>query len=72
MNAGLPPGPIASPGAEALRATLAPEECRDLYFVSRNDGSHVFCPDLRCHQAAVQKWQVEYFRTRRPARPPEG
>lgn len=66
--AGLPPGPIANPGAAALVATLAPAECKDLYFVSRNDGSHVFCPDLRCHNAAVRKWQVEYYRTRREAR----
>ena len=63
--AGLPPGPIASPGAAALRAALHPSECRDLFFVSRNDGTHVFCPDLRCHEAAVQKWQVDYFRGRR-------
>lgn len=63
--AGLPPGPIASPGAAALAAALAPESCPDLYFVSRNDGTHVFCPDLRCHAAAVQKWQVEYFREKR-------
>jgi UPF0755 protein len=59
---GLPPGPIASGGAAALRAVLAPEACKDLYFVSRNDGTHVFCPDLRCHNAAVQKWQVDFFR----------
>ncbi len=59
---GLPPGPIANAGAAALRATLAPASCNDLYFVSRNDGTHVFCPDLRCHNAAVQQWQVEYFR----------
>jgi UPF0755 protein len=59
---GLPPGPIANAGAAALRATLAPATCNDLYFVSRNDGTHVFCPDLRCHNAAVQHWQVEYFR----------
>jgi UPF0755 protein len=65
-TAGLPPGPIASPGAAALRAALAPEECRDLYFVSRNDGSHVFCPDLSCHAAAVRAHQVEPFRSRRP------
>ena len=73
---GLPPGPIANPGEAALTAALAPSDCRDLYFVSRNDGSHVFCPDLRCHQAAVREWQVEYFRARRAARegsspPPE-
>lgn len=64
-TAGLPPGPIANPGAAALEATLAPDDCRDLYFVSRNDGTHVFCPDLKCHNAAVQKWQVEYHRRRR-------
>jgi UPF0755 protein len=61
-TAGLPPGPIANAGGAALRATLAPSECRDLYFVSRNDGSHLFCPDLRCHNAAVRRWQVEFFR----------
>jgi UPF0755 protein len=59
---GLPPGPIASPGLAALKATLDPPDCDDLYFVSRNDGTSVFCPDLRCHLAAVQKWQVEYHR----------
>jgi UPF0755 protein len=64
-RAGLPPGPIASPGLEALKAALAPAECRDLYFVSRNDGTHVFCPTLACHAAAVRAWQVEYFRRRR-------
>ncbi len=62
---GLPPGPIANAGAAALRATLSPAECSDLYFVSRNDGSHVFCPDLRCHNAAVQHWQVDFFRRAR-------
>jgi UPF0755 protein len=64
-SAGLPPGPIANPGAAALRATLAPSDCADLYFVSRNDGTHVFCPDLRCHNAAVREWQVDFFRRSR-------
>jgi UPF0755 protein len=67
---GLPPGPIASPGAAALQAALRPAECRDLYFVSRNDGSHVFCPDLQCHLAAVREWQVEYHRRGRGAARP--
>ena len=62
---GLPPGPIASPGAAALRAAVHPAVCNDLFFVSRNDGTHEFCPDLRCHEAAVQRWQIEYFRSRR-------
>lgn len=61
-TSGLPPGPIANAGGAALRATLAPSDCADLYFVSRNDGTHVFCPDLRCHNDAVRHWQVEFFR----------
>lgn len=64
-TAGLPPGPIANPGAAALVAALAPSDCKDLYFVSRNDGTHQFCPDLRCHEAAVQRWQIDYFRKAR-------
>ena len=59
---GLPPGPIANAGEAALKAALRPAACDDLFFVSRNDGSHVFCPDLACHEANVQRWQVEYFR----------
>lgn len=62
---GLPPGPIANAGYEALAAALNPIECNDLFFVSRNDGSHVFCPDYACHQRNVQVWQIEYFRNKR-------
>jgi UPF0755 protein len=69
---GLPPGPIANAGAAALHAALAPAECKDLYFVSRNDGTHVFCPDLACHAAAVRTWQVEFFRRRRAGTQPPG
>ena len=65
--AGLPPGPIANPGQASLDAALRPADCADLYFVSRNDGTHVFCPDLLCHEAAVQRCQVEFFRERRAA-----
>ena len=59
---GLPPGPIANPGGAALDAALHPLPCPDLYFVSRNDGTTAFCPDLKCHNKNVQKFQVEYFR----------
>ncbi len=65
---GLPPGPIANPGAAALQAALDPLDCDDLFFVSRNDGTHIFCPTLDCHNAAVRKWQVEYFRKKRRRR----
>ena len=62
---GLPPGPIASPGAAALQAVTHPAACNDLYFVSRNDGTHVFCSTLQCHNAAVKKWQVDYWSEQR-------
>jgi cell division protein YceG involved in septum cleavage len=32
--------------------------CKDLYFVSRNDGTTAFCPDLECHNANVLKYQM--------------
>lgn len=56
-RAGLPPGPIASPGREALRAALAPASVKDLYFVSRNDGSHQFSETLAEHERAVDRYQ---------------
>jgi UPF0755 protein len=58
----LPPGPISNPGQAAIEAAVHPMSCHDLYFVSRNDGTTVFCPDWKCHDAAVQKWQVEFFK----------
>ncbi len=67
---GLPPGPIANPGAAALRATAAPMACKDLYFVSRNDGTSVFCPTLVCHNAAVKTWQQDYWTAKRSVPPP--
>jgi UPF0755 protein len=54
---GLPPGPICSPGAAALEATLNPERTDYMYFVSRNDGTHQFCADLSCHNRWVAKYQ---------------
>lgn len=54
---GLPPGPIANPGENALRAALAPPDTPYLYFVSRNDGTHYFSRDFRAHQEAVERYQ---------------
>jgi UPF0755 protein len=62
---GLPPGPIANPGEASLVAALHPLTCDDYYFVSKNDHTHVFCPDLACHERNVRKWQVEYFKKKR-------
>src|SRR5262249_42858134 len=55
--AGLPPGPIASPGAAALRAVVEPAQTRFLFFVSRNDGSHSFSATYAEHLAAVNRYQ---------------
>ncbi len=54
---GLPPGPIASPGRDALLAVLEPAATQDLYFVSRNDGSHEFSDNLAAHERAVTRFQ---------------
>jgi UPF0755 protein len=62
---GLPPGPIAAPGAADLRAAVQPAAVSYLYFVSRNDGSHAFADTLREHNRNVREYQVDYFRRRR-------
>jgi UPF0755 protein len=59
---GLPPGPIANPGIQAIRATLYPSDSRALYFVSRNDGTTQFSKTLTEHNQAVEKYQKRPFR----------
>ena len=66
--AGLPPGPIASPGRASIVATIDPADVDYLYFVSRNDGSHAFAATLPEHNRNVQTWQIQYFRQRRTPR----
>ena len=54
---GLPPGPIASPGIASIDAALNPAPVNHLYFVSKNDGSHVFSDHYQDHQQAVWRYQ---------------
>lgn len=64
---GLPPGPIASPGAKSIEAAIHPANEPYLYFVSRNDGTHEFSSTLVQHNEAVEKYQKKPFR--RASRP---
>ncbi len=56
---GLPPGPIANPGKEALMAALNPETTDYLYFVSQNNGTHIFTSTYNDHINAVRKFQMD-------------
>jgi UPF0755 protein len=57
IHHGFPPGPIANPGREALKAVINPAETDYLYFVSKNDGSHHFSCTLDEHNRAVNQYQ---------------
>jgi UPF0755 protein len=67
-HAGLPPGPIASPGEAALRATLEPADVPFLFFVARPDGSHEFTRTEREHINAKNRIRRERDAAERPDR----
>ena len=57
MSTGLPPGPIACPGLDSIRAVLRPAQTNYLFFVAKDDGSHVFAETLEEHLRNVQLYQ---------------
>ena len=56
-RAGLPPTPIALPGAASLAAALNPDKTEALYFVARGDGTSHFSRNLNEHNQAVNRYQ---------------
>jgi UPF0755 protein len=72
-NAGLPPGPIASPGEASIAAALAPANVPYLYFVARGDGGHEFRTTFKEHTQAIATIKAEARRAdarkRAPAKP---
>lgn len=54
IHAGLPPGPIASPGLASLKAALTPEDTPYFFFVARGDGSHIFSRTYAEHRVAIR------------------
>jgi UPF0755 protein len=65
---GLPPGPIANPGKEALNAALYPAQTDFIFFVSKNNGTHHFSTNLVDHNHAVRHYQVGSDRSDRSSR----
>jgi UPF0755 protein len=57
QHAGLPPGPIANPGRGALEAAMAPDGSPYLYFVAKDERSHVFSKTYEEHARWVEKYQ---------------
>jgi UPF0755 protein len=58
LNGGLPPGPIANPGAASMLSTLQPSQTAYLFFMGcGGEGAHVFAEDFDSHQANVAACQ---------------
>jgi UPF0755 protein len=56
----LPLGPIANPSLEAIQAVMNPAVSEYLFFVSKNDGTHIFTKNYEDHVEAVNEWQRKH------------
>ncbi len=54
---GLPPGPIANPGAASIEAVANPSRTRDLFFVADGSGGHAFAETYEEHLRNVARWR---------------
>jgi UPF0755 protein len=68
QHPGLPPGPLANPGAASLEAAMSPAQTDYLYFVAKPDGSgaHNFSKDYRAHEQAVEAYRRGQAKTGTP------
>jgi len=57
VSTGIPPGPIAAPGLDSVMAVVRPAQTNYLFFVAKDDGSHVFAETLEEHLRNVQRYQ---------------
>ena len=64
LHPGLPPGPIANPGLSSICAALRPAKTQYLYFVSDNQGGHIFSEDYSDHIKATKKVQTKVQATK--------
>jgi UPF0755 protein len=55
VRQGLPPGPIANPGARSIEAVLSPAATKYLYFVATGAGRHTFSETLEAHNEAIRR-----------------
>jgi UPF0755 protein len=65
VRPGLPPGPIASPGLDAIQAALEPAPVKYLYFVARDDRRHHFSTTMEEHNSAVTRYRLSRRLSRR-------